>query len=63
MPRNEYRKTEKRIRALFWSDIAPGIPRDDKPALREGFHNWIDGLHRAGELTDYQIYNITLGRR
>jgi ABC-type amino acid transport substrate-binding protein len=59
MPR-EYRQTEKRLRAVFWQDIAPGIPRNDKPALREAFHNWKDSLHRDGELTDYQADKITL---
>lgn len=58
----EYRTTEKALRARFWRDVAPGIPRDDKPALREAFNNWTDSLHRDGELTDYQIQNVTLGK-
>lgn len=62
MPRPEYRKTEKRLRAVFWQDIAPGIPPHDKPALREAFNNWLDSLHRDGTVTDYQAQNITLGK-
>jgi ABC-type amino acid transport substrate-binding protein len=58
----EYRRTEKALRATFWCDIAPGIPRGDKPALREAFNNWLDSLHRDGGVTDYQAHNITLGR-
>ncbi len=58
----EYRKTEKRLRAEFWRDIAPGIPPNDKPMLREAFHNWKDGMHRSGDLTDYQADKITLGK-
>jgi len=57
----EYRKTEKVLRATFWRDIAPGIPRNDKPALREAFNNWLDSLHRDGTVTDYQVQSITLG--
>lgn len=57
----EFRKTEKRLRSIFWADIAPSIPRHDKPALREAFNNWLDSLHRDGEVTDWQAFNITLG--
>lgn len=57
----EYRKTEKRLRATFWAEIAPGIPPNDKPALRESFNTWLDSLERDGELTDYQASRITLG--
>ena len=57
----EYRKTEKTLRAKFWREIAPGIPANDKPALREAFHAWTDGLHRDGALTDYQVDRVTLG--
>ena len=58
----EYRKTEKALRAEFWRDIAPGIPRNDKPMLREAFNNWLDSLHREGRIDDYQAFNITLGK-
>lgn len=57
----EYRKTEKRLRAKFWAEIAPGIPPNDKPALREAFNTWLDSLERDGELTEYQASRITLG--
>ena len=57
----EYRQTEKRLRAQFWAEIAPGIPANDKPALREAFNIWIDGLHRDGTITDYQVSRITSG--
>ena len=57
----EYRKTEKRLRAMFWAEIAPGIPPNDKPALREAFNTWLDSLERDGELTEYQASRITLG--
>ena len=56
----EYRKTEKALRAEFWRDIALGIPRNDKPMLREAFVNWLDSLHREGRINDYQAFNITL---
>ena len=56
----EYRKTEKRLRETFWRDIAPGIPANDKPALREAFNVWTDQLHRDGEITDYQRHMVTL---
>lgn len=62
MARPEYRRTEKRLRATFWQDIAPGIPPHDKPALREAFNNWLDSLHRDGTVTDYQAHHITLGK-
>lgn len=58
----EYLKTQARLRAEFWRDIAPGIPANDKPALREAFNTWTDGLHRDGLLTDYQVDRITLGK-
>lgn len=57
----EYRKTEKRLRATFWAEIAPGIPPNDKPALRCAFNEWMDSLERNGELTEYQASRITLG--
>lgn len=55
----EYKKTEKRLRDEFKRDIAPHIPKRDKPALRGAFNDWIDSLHREGKLTDYQAFNIT----
>lgn len=57
----EYRKTEKRLRATFWAEIAPGILPNDKPALRCAFNNWLDSLERDGELTEHQASRITLG--
>lgn len=58
----EFRKTEKRLRAIFWEHIAGDIPRNDKPMLREAFNTWLDSLHRNGEISDYQVQNITLGK-
>lgn len=57
----EYKKTEKQMREHFRKHEAPSIcdGLSDKPALREAFNIWVDSLHRAGELTDYQAENIT----
>ena len=57
----EYRKTEKALRGEFWATIAPGIPANDKPMLRQAFNDWTDSLERDGRITEYQASRITLG--
>lgn len=57
----EYRKTEKALRAEFWATVAPGIPANDKPMLRQAFNEWTDSLERDGRITEYQASRITLG--
>ncbi len=50
--------TEKDARREFMQDYAPAIVRRygvrDKPACRQAWSEYIDGLHRDGLITDSQ---------
>lgn len=45
-----------RVQALrrFRRDVVPSVPANDKPACREAWNNWTDGLHKDGEITRRQ---------
>ena len=52
--------TEEEVIEAFHRDIAPEVPKNDKPALREAFNNWTDYLCKSGHISA-KIYNsITL---
>lgn len=44
----------------FWRDIAPGIPKHDKPAIREAFNNYTDSLCKGGQISLAMYETITL---
>ncbi len=57
MATNRYSITSQRVaRQTFRAEIAPGIDPRDTAALDEAFNDWIDGLCKAGEVSE-RAYN------
>jgi hypothetical protein len=57
--------TQKDVRAAFkteWNEATKTNPRlaADKPAKSEAFGQFLDALHRAGDITQKQYENITM---
>lgn len=44
----------RRFRRDVMPDVVARYGRHDKPACREAWNNWTDGLHRDGEITTRQ---------
>lgn len=61
--RRNFKADQKALVARFLSEIAPGIPANDKPMIREAFHEWKDGLHRDGTISEYLVQNACLPAR
>lgn len=55
--------TQRALVSLFLSEIAPGIPAQDKPAIREAFHIWKDSLARDGSISEKLCDRATLPSR
>jgi len=53
--------SEESVSAAFDQAIAPLVlekyGENDKPAMREAFNDWLDGLERDGEVHRSQAYN------
>jgi len=41
----------------FKENILPFIPSNDKPAIREAWHNFTDSLCKDGSITSKQYHN------
>jgi len=48
------------VRRSFWRDIAPGIPKNDRPAIRQAFNDYTDALCKDGTITATMYATITL---
>ncbi len=51
--------TYKQALREFRREVAPGVVarfgHRDKPACRQAWNDWTDGLHRDGRITDRQV--------
>lgn len=65
-------KTQNEVRAAFWAmlkDAAPALYRQGKPSQRQNrqpadircmFVDYVDQLHRSGEISDKLANRVTL---
>jgi hypothetical protein len=52
--------TQRQLRAAFRRNVWQHVAPHDKPAIREAFCNWIDGLQKAGQISDALADRATL---
>ena len=65
-------KTQKEVRKAFWQFLKEADPKlflqakvskpqnDQVTDIRCSFVQWLDGLHREGQITDKQVNTYTL---
>lgn len=49
--------TKKQAEKYFKESFLPFIPSNDKPAIREAWHNYADFLCKDGSITSKQYHN------
>lgn len=45
----------KQVAIASFKEVLPDLPHKDKVAIRCAWNDFTDGLHRDGQISDYQV--------